>query len=182
MKTTNKGFKIIKKYESCASKCKGVDFKNKIYPNGKLVWSQILCSSIDIKNNVIVYPYICEAGKKTIGYGTVISHNNFDKGIDVITCTKLLTDKIVNEFEPSILNDKNITKIINQSQFDAIISLIYNIGSAAFAKSTLRKNIITNISNKEKIKEQWLKWSYVNKVKNEGLLKRRMEEYSLFIS
>jgi lysozyme len=67
---------------------------------------------------------------------------------------------------------------LNQNQFDALISFIYNIGFSAFNKSTMLTCL-----KKGKFKEagmQFSRWIYAaNRVLN-GLVRRREEESKLF--
>jgi lysozyme len=67
---------------------------------------------------------------------------------------------------------------INQNQFDALVSLAYNIGVGAFAKSTLlsllNQGALTGAS------QQFLVWDHINGVVDKGLLNRRIAEQTLF--
>lgn len=69
---------------------------------------------------------------------------------------------------------------LTQNQFDALISLTYNIGAEAFRKSTLMRFL--NEKNYLAAADEFPKW---NKVKGrivEGLTLRRREEMRLFLS
>lgn len=73
---------------------------------------------------------------------------------------------------------------ITQNQFDALLSLAYNIGEGAFAESTLLRRL--NASDLQGAAEQFLAWNKatVNGVKIElsGLTNRRQDEKRLFES
>jgi lysozyme len=69
---------------------------------------------------------------------------------------------------------------INQNQFDALMSFIYNIGVANFKQSTLLKFINDRLF--DKVPDQFRRWKYINKVVSKGLLKRREEEIKLWLS
>ena len=74
------------------------------------------------------------------------------------------------------------TKVVvhlNQNQYDALASLIYNIGAGAFSKSTLLKML--NAGDYKGAAEQFLRWNrQKGKVLN-GLTRRRQEERELFL-
>lgn len=68
---------------------------------------------------------------------------------------------------------------ITQPQFDALVSLAYNIGAGAFAKSTLVR--LLNAGDYRGAAEQFLAW---NKVRGEvvtGLALRRAKERAMFL-
>lgn len=68
---------------------------------------------------------------------------------------------------------------ITQPQFDALVSLAYNIGAGAFAKSTLVR--LLNAGDYRGAAEQFLVW---NKVRGEvvtGLAVRRAQERAMFL-
>lgn len=68
---------------------------------------------------------------------------------------------------------------LNQNQYDAIMSLSYNIGVGAFADSTLRKLIKKNPQDPA-IEKEWLRWMHVGGVPDKALLNRRKREYALY--
>jgi lysozyme len=122
--------------------------------------------------------YICPAGKITIGYGHVILPNeDFPQPMTRLDGELLLKKDL--EPRESALN-KFLKVKINQNQFDALISLIYNIGVENFKNSTL----LNFINNKlfDKIPSQFRRWKYINKVVSKGLLARREEEIKLWLA
>ena len=118
--------------------------------------------------------YLCPAGKPTIGYG----HTKDVKLGDVITEKEaeqlLLEDLIVVENE---INKHNLD--INQNQFDALVSFVYNVGVGNFRTSTLLKKIKTDPNDKT-IANEFKRWVYSNGKKLPGLVKRREEEAKLY--
>lgn len=120
-------------------------------------------------------------GVFTIGIGTIRYPNGkkVQKG-DVIT------EQQAQEF---LLHDlKNFEKVINdvvkvpltQNQYDAIVSLTYNIGSAAFSKSTLLRKL--NARDYKGASEQFLVWNKAGGKVMRGLMRRREAERNLFLS
>ena len=84
-------------------------------------------------------------GVWTIGFGTTVYPN----GIKVMkgdTCTeaqaKTYMAHDLKKFEATV--NKAVTVQLNQNQFDALVSLAYNIGTNAFSKSTLVKKLNAN--------------------------------------
>lgn len=119
--------------------------------------------------------YYCPAGKLTIGFGTT---SGVRAGMSV---TKeeahTLLQRDLRRFEAAIT--ELVTVHLSQEQFDALVSLVYNIGAAAFAKSTLLKRL-----NEGKYRDaavQFTKWVYSKKKKLPGLVTRRQAEKALFL-
>jgi hypothetical protein len=69
---------------------------------------------------------------------------------------------------------------LNQNQYDALASLIFNIGEGAFSKSTLLRKL--NAKDYEGAANEFVRWNkQAGKVLN-GLVKRRAEEMAVFLS
>lgn len=71
-----------------------------------------------------------------------------------------------------------VTVPLNQNQFDALVSLVYNIGAAAFATSTLLK--LLNAGNYLGAQAEFARWHYAGGKPDQGLLNRRMAEAAQF--
>jgi len=69
---------------------------------------------------------------------------------------------------------------LNQNQFDALVSFVYNIGAGAFAKSTLLS--LLNQGATAGAAAQFSVWDNINHVPDAGLLKRRVAERELFVT
>lgn len=69
---------------------------------------------------------------------------------------------------------------LSQDQFDALVSLVFNIGGGNFAKSTLLKKI--NARNFEGAADEFPRWNRAAGRVMAGLTKRRHAEQSLFQS
>jgi len=67
---------------------------------------------------------------------------------------------------------------LNDNQFAALTSLVYNIGAGNFSRSTLLKDL--NNGDFTDASSQFLVWDIVNGEKNAGLLARRKVEQTLF--
>ena len=118
--------------------------------------------------------YKCSANVWTIGYGHTKNVKEGDRiSQDQANCF-LMQD--LYSVERAIIR---LVKVkINQNQFDALCSLIFNIGISAFNKSTLLAKL-----NKEDYvgaAEQFRRWNKVNNVVMAGLVRRRQAEEDLF--
>jgi len=68
-----------------------------------------------------------------------------------------------------------INSEINQNQFDSLVSLVYNIGIAAFNGSTIRRKININ-PNDPSIRKEFARWNRSAGEVVEGLISRRKRE------
>lgn len=114
-------------------------------------------------------------GVYTIGYGHT---RDAIPGmvIDAPTAVELL---LADTGKCEIAIDKNVKVPLKQCQFDALVSLIFNIGISAFINSTLLRKI-NNKAPLEAIEKEWLRWCHVAKVVSKGLSRRRRMEFKLY--
>lgn len=124
--------------------------------------------------------YKDSAGIPTIGYGniTYIDGTKVKMG-DKITQEK--ADETFRYYADKFANqvDAVLTATVNQNQFNALVSLAYNIGIGAFSKSTLLKKVNAN-SCDSSIKTEFMKWVNSGGRKIQGLINRRTAEASLY--
>ena len=120
-------------------------------------------------------------GVWTIGFGTTVYPN----GIKVMkgdTCTeaqaKTYMAHDLKKFEATV--NKAVTVQLNQNQFDALLSLAYNIGASAFSQSTLVKKL--NANDIRGAADQFDVWVNAGGKRMQGLVNRRAREKALFIS
>ena len=128
--------------------------------------------------------YKCPAGLNTIGYGHVIvgeaSLNRFLKtGITEEEATCLLRGDI-SIAEEAV--ERLITTQLNQNQFDAMVSLIFNIGATKFRGSKGHKALNLNGFELAKIEmfDKDKGWVRANGKILKGLVNRRQAELKLF--
>ena len=120
--------------------------------------------------------YLCPGGVWTIGYG----HTAGVKSGMVISeaqAEEYLKADLIS-FE-RYLNGLGLA--LNQNQFDALISLIYNIGIGNFQKSTLLRKARIN-ANDNSIMDEFLRWVYSKGRVLPGLQRRRLREMKLYFS
>lgn len=124
--------------------------------------------------------YLDPVGVPTIGYGNTFYQDGTKvKMGDTVTPCKAnaLFHSIVKEFEDGV--NKYVTSDINQNQFDALVSIAYNIGLGAFKKSTLLKRVNINPST-PLIREAFIMWKFSGG--KPILLNRRIREADLYFS
>ena len=119
-------------------------------------------------------------GVWTIGIGTTIYPNGtkVKKG-DKCTQEQALEylQHDLKSFEKTV-ND-SVKVPLSQNQFDALVSLSYNIGSGAFKNSTLLKKL--NAKDYAGAADQFLVWNKGGGKVLKGLVRRRDAERALFL-
>jgi lysozyme len=128
--------------------------------------------------------YLCPAGVATIGYGTTIYPDKSKVKIGDKLPSK---EKAIELFKVNLKEYEGAVDgllynvLINQNQYDALVSFVYNLGAGAFAGSTLLKKIKLN-PNDLLIKDEFMKWVNVNGKKSNGLIRRRKAEAELYFA
>ncbi|MCT7528833.1 lysozyme [Aliarcobacter cryaerophilus] len=124
--------------------------------------------------------YLCPAKIPTIGYGNTFYANGtkvkLGEQISKTDALELL-EKVVNkDFADKIFP---LIKVkVSQNEFDAMVSLAYNIGVGNFSKSTLLKKL--NSGDFDGASNEFLKWNKSGGKELLGLTKRRQREYEMF--
>ncbi len=126
--------------------------------------------------------YLCPANIPTIGYGhTGKDVTRADVGKKKITSAEaealLVSD--LPKYESGVLH--NVKSAINQQQFDALVSFVYNLGEGNFKSSTLLKKVNKD-PNDSTIRNEFAKWVNAGGKKLAGLVKRRADEVELYFS
>lgn len=132
------------------------------------------------EEGVVLKPYKCSAGVPTIGIGSTYYENGEKVKMTDAPITKerayKLFENVLKHYEMCVYTCTRDD--INQNQFDALVSLAFNIGTNALKKSTLIKRVNKNPKGAD-IEGAFLMW------KNAGgkpiLLNRRKREYALYI-
>lgn len=68
---------------------------------------------------------------------------------------------------------------LSQNQYDALVSLVFNIGRASFARSALLKKL--NSGDVNGAAQEFPRWVYAKGKKLPGLITRRNDEMELFL-
>ena len=128
-------------------------------------------------------------GINEIGFGHDIKPGETFTSVDENDATDLLC-KDLAYFE-SIIND-NVIAPLNQNQFDALVSFVYNVGPGrggvkdgflhlrSGAESTMLRKL--NAGDYEGAAAQFLNWDNADGVESEGLYNRRTKEMELFLT
>ena len=125
--------------------------------------------------------YLCSAKKATIGYGNTF----WEDGIPIKIGEQISKDRaetllkhVVDNFSVAVEVDIKIE--VTQNQFDAMVSLAYNIGLGAFKNSTLLRQL--NRGKFVGASQEFLRWDKSNGKPLLGLTRRREREKLLFDS
>lgn len=124
--------------------------------------------------------YTCSAGKDTIGYGHVLTEEDNFTQVSEEEAEQLLkkdcdyAEDIINEF---------VTVKLTQNQFDALVSLVYNIGGNNFVLS----NGLVELNNHEferaalNFFDKTVGFVKANRKIVNGLIRRRQKELELWV-
>ena len=120
--------------------------------------------------------YLCPAGVWTIGYGHT-------KGVrEEQRITKAEAEAVLKRDVVDVENAVNkALSNLNQNQFDALVSFVFNVGVGNFESSTLLKKAKAN-PNDTAIRIEFAKWRYSKGKELPGLVRRRAEEADLYFS
>lgn len=112
--------------------------------------------------------YLDSAGKPTIGYGHLIKAWESYDTITQAEAEALLV-KDVSAAESAV---NRLVKVgLTQSQFDALVSFVFNVGQGNFASSTLLKEL--NAGRQTNVPYEMGRWVYAGGVWTAGLVNRR---------
>lgn len=131
--------------------------------------------------------YIDPVGIYTIGWGNIFNYTKNRPVQKGDTITKAEAQLFFDVHMQGIVNGlKKLLKVnINENQFNALLSWVYNFNLQTLAKSTLLK-LLNASKSKELVANEFLKWNK-GKVKGKlvvlpGLVTRRKAEADLFLS
>lgn len=113
--------------------------------------------------------------KWTIGFG----HTEGVRPGDEITAKEALSllDRDLDQAEWAV--NELVRVPLKQHQFDALVSLVFNIGPGAFGTSTLLRAL--NAHDDKEVQRLWMRWCYFKGKKNKGLENRRARELAVFL-
>jgi len=128
-------------------------------------------------------PYVCAGGINTIGYGNTYYTNGKkvslqDPKITALQAEELLRNSL-STYEKAV--DSFCRDDISQSQFDALVSFCYNVGTGNLQKSTLIKKVNANPKDVT-IADEFMKWNKAKGTVLKGLTRRRQAEANLYFS
>lgn len=150
-----------------------------LQPSG-MKTSQVGIELISSFEDTKLQAYDDGVGVWTIGIGTTVYPNGLKvKKGDKCTLSQALEylQHDLKSFEKTV-ND-SVKVPLSQNQFDALVSLSYNIGSGAFKNSTLLKKL--NAKDYAGAADQFLVWNKGGGKVLKGLVRRRDAERELFL-
>jgi lysozyme len=124
--------------------------------------------------------YLDPVGIPTIGIGHVIRQGEPYKVGQAITREE--SRKLFKKDTAWAVDAVNrlVTRPVNQNQFDALVSLVFNIGEDAFARSTVLRE--TNRGNFAAAAKAFALWNKSRGRVLKGLVRRRKAEAKLFLT
>ena len=125
------------------------------------------------------------AGVRTIGYGHTEGFRDGRFGPDASISQAQAEALLAEDLAPREAAVSALCKAaLNQHEFDALVSLVYNIGAGAFSRSTVRRRL--NRGDRTGAADAFLMWNKarVGGVLREvrGLTRRRRAERALFLT
>lgn len=125
--------------------------------------------------------YKCSAGVLTIGIGST----RYEDGSPVQADDVLPSEAAAYKLFANTLGqyERAVSKLsgLSQNQFDALVSLCYNIGVGAFGKSTVFKRVANNPDDPA-IREAICRWNKAGGKTLRGLVNRRKAEADHYFS
>lgn len=133
-------------------------------------------------------PYRDSAGRLTVGYGHVLTAGERAMRtlvmVDMAHADALLRQDVSTRALWLAAVNSNLAQPLNQQQFDACLSLAFNIGLTAFENSTLLKML--RAGNFAGAANQFERWIYATdpktgkKIALRGLVSRRRGDRAIF--
>lgn len=118
--------------------------------------------------------YLCPAKVWTIGYGSTGAHVKPGMEITEAQAEKLLLDDLAR-FEKAV---SDAAPNASQDQFDAMVSLAFNIGIAGFQKSSVLR--LHKAGRHSGAADSFALWVKANGKTLPGLVRRRADEAHLY--
>ena len=134
--------------------------------------------ALELREGLRLKPYLDTQGVPTIAMGNTFYLNGKkvtmkDKPLtlkEAENLAKIVADDFANKVDYLVASN------INQNQFNALVSLAYNIGIHGFRKSTVLKLVNKNPSD-PMIRQAFMLWT-----KNKELIGRRKSEVNQYFS
>ena len=128
----------------------------------------------------VLHIYKDDAGIPTIGIGhKILKGENFSSGIAMDKALYLLRNDM--QYTVDFINHA-VQVPLTQNQFDALCSLVFNIGTGAFAKSIVLRRI--NKGDMENVPDAFRMWNKITvdgeHEVNEELVERREREIKIW--
>lgn len=150
-------------------------------------------TSIKQWENLELQMYLDPVGLPTIGYGHLLTRSELSSGkvliggVNVRWCNGLTEEQVnlllaqdTEEAQAAIRKyiDPEIMQNMNQAQYDALVSFVFNVGSGAFRSSTLLKRI--RAGDFDDVPAQLSRWIFAKGERLSGLVNRREHEADIW--
>lgn len=120
--------------------------------------------------------YKCAAGKWTVGWG---STRNVRPGMSITESEA--EQRLREDLEDAEWTVAKAIRVpLNDNEFAALVSLVFNIGAGAFRGSTLLRML--NAGDRISASAEFLRWNKAGGKSLEGLNRRRLAERALFLT
>lgn len=132
----------------------------------------------------ILHPYRDQVGIPTIGYGQTYYPGTGKKvTMQDPPITQVWADHMFMEIlQPFELAVYSVTRHdLTQREFNACVSLAYNIGTGGFKKSTVLRLVNQNVTD-DTLKAAFLMWTKAAGKVLQDLVERRTKEYEHYIA
>lgn len=127
----------------------------------------------------LLYPYLCPAGKPTIGLGSLCKDMS-EPPIDDAEAER----RVVREINMILRRLRVLSPVLFSADAHSVLIVIvdfcYNLGITAYAGSTLRKVVNADWQDVDAISAQLMRWIHGGGRELKGLKRRRTAE-SLYI-
>ncbi|MBX3629566.1 MAG: lysozyme [Nitrosomonas sp.] len=122
----------------------------------------------------------------TIGYGHLISQSEWHQSGDLYRNgisedqAKALLRKDLQPFVDSV--NSKVTATVSQNQFDALVMLVFNIGSGNFGSSSVLKLVNDPMAQTHypNLESAWKAWNKSQGKMMQGLVNRRNAEWNIY--
>lgn len=130
--------------------------------------------------------YIDSGGVQTIGIGMTVSEIpdikqwSWDKRLENDQCVRMYQESLV-KYENAVIKAINPGVMLTQAQFDALVSITYNIGTGGMAGSTFMRRLNAGSSDADVVAAMQ-SWNKDNGKVVKGLVNRRAAEGKVFMT
>lgn len=129
-----------------------------------------------------LHPYQDVKGVWTVGYGHTHGVNSGTQTLPSVAAARELLMADLREYEGNV---KRIVKVhLTQRQFDALVSLNYNLGPGVLSPNPAESHLGWRLSQGRfaRAANRFADWSDPGTPEHVGLLRRRLAERRLFLS
>jgi len=132
--------------------------------------------ALHLREGLKLKPYLDTQGVPTIAMGNTYYLDGTKVKMTDAPLSKMHAEKLANLTAMSFASkvDKLVTSKVTQNQFNALVSLAYNIGINGFANSTVLRRVNVNPTDPT-IKNAFMLWT-----KNKELIGRRKSEVTQY--